>query len=175
MKTRNRSRSWLPPLLTVLLLPLVWGCAGYRLGSMLPPDIRSVYVPTAVNQTEEPLLELACTDAILERIQTDGSLRIEDQDLADAELTVVLNTFELQAIGFEREDAARTDEYRARVTAAITLTRRATGEVVVHHPTVIGEATFPFTGDLTSAKREIQPQVAEDLARTIVRTMVETW
>ena len=51
------------------------GCAGYRLGTMLPPDIQSVAVPTFINRTSEPLLESETTRAAIREFQQDGSLR----------------------------------------------------------------------------------------------------
>ena len=46
----------LPALFLIPALMLAAGCANYRLGSTLPPDVRTVYMPTCLNQTDEPLL-----------------------------------------------------------------------------------------------------------------------
>ena len=43
--------------LLIALVPLLGGCLGYRLGTTLPPGIRSLHVPTFVNLTGEPGLE----------------------------------------------------------------------------------------------------------------------
>ena len=42
--------------LLILLLTLLPGCSGYRLGSMLPSNVKSVYVRIAKNSTQEPQL-----------------------------------------------------------------------------------------------------------------------
>ena len=63
-------------LAAALLLLLSAGCANYRLGSMLPADLKTVYVPTRKNETAEPLIEQDVTRAILSQIQMDGSLRV---------------------------------------------------------------------------------------------------
>ena len=71
----------------LLLLPAA-GCVNYRLGSMLPPDVATVYMPTCVNKTSEPLIEQDVTREILSEIQMDGSLRVAgavvDMRLGDA-------------------------------------------------------------------------------------------
>lgn len=47
------------------------GCAGYKLGSNLPPGILSVAVPVFVNQTGQPSLETITTGAVIEEFQKD--------------------------------------------------------------------------------------------------------
>ena len=52
------------------------GCAGYQLGSMLPPDIKTVHVPNFTNKTQEPFIVTETTKAVLEELQLDGSLEL---------------------------------------------------------------------------------------------------
>ena len=66
----------------VLACVLLPGCAGYRLGSMLPPDIKLVHVPTFINKTSEPQLEIATTRFALQEFQTDGSLKLSSAEEA---------------------------------------------------------------------------------------------
>ena len=62
----------------VLVLTQPCGCVGlgYRLGSSLPPDIRSVYVPVFVNRTGEPRVETEATRAAKQEFQRDGTLHL---------------------------------------------------------------------------------------------------
>lgn len=151
------------------------GCVGYRLGSMLPPDIQTVYVPTFVNETQEPLLELETTRRAINFIQRDGSLRIESENAADAILHVTLHDFRLQALTFDQDRRAAAEEYRLLITAAIAMVRADTGEVIVQDPSITGDTTFLFTGDLTSSKQAALPDAADDLAQLIISRIVETW
>lgn len=156
---------------------LLWGagCAGYRLGSMLPPDIRTVYVPTFDNETDEPLIEVEATRAAIRAIQRDGSLRLAGDDMADAILEVTLIDFDLEPLAFSRDRRAAAEEYRLNLTAKYTLSRRTTGEIIIESPRIRGENTFFFTGDLTSAKQDALPGAAEDLGRRIITEAVEMW
>ena len=47
----------------MLLAAILPACVGYRLGSMLPADIKTVYVDPVINQTDEPLIEVETTRA----------------------------------------------------------------------------------------------------------------
>jgi hypothetical protein len=154
---------------------ILTGCVGYRLGSMLPPDIKTVHVPTFINNTEEPLLEIAATRAAIQEIQRDGSLKIAPEETADSILTVRLTRFRLEALEYDRERRAAADEYRAYLTASMQLVRRGSGDVIAASENIEGDATFLLTGDLTSAKESVFPEVSEDLAQRLVSRMVETW
>jgi hypothetical protein len=161
------------PLLAVGLLS---GCAGYRVGSMLPDDIQSIYVPTFVNKTKEPLVEVEATQKTLEEFQRDGSLEVAtSEDMADALLEVTIIYYGLDPLSYRRETRTATREYRLNLVASIVMTRRSDGSVIVENPRVHGETTFELLGDLSSAKIQALPKAAEDLAHKIVEQVVEVW
>lgn len=151
------------------------GCAGYRLGSMLPPDIKTVYVPTCVNKTSEPQIEIEATRALIQDLQRDGSLRVVNQDQADAKLEVVLVNYTIEPVSYRSDSRTSAREYRIVLRAKILMTRRSNGSVVVEHPDVRGEYVFPVLGDLSSSKLRGLPSAAEDLAHNIVEKVVEVW
>lgn len=158
-----------------LILGAWTGCVGYKLGSTLPSDIQTVYVPTFINETDEPLLEVDVTRATIQEIQREGSLRLASEEDADTILEVRILTMTLDPIAFDQLRRAAAEEYRLTITAALLLTRRTTGEIVAEHPGVYGNATFLMTGDLTSAKQSAIPRASRDLAHQIVTQMVEVW
>ncbi len=160
----------------LVLVTALPGCMNYRLGSMLPPDIKTVYVPTFVNETDEPMLEVETTKAMIEEIQKDGSLKVAGSaEEADSLLAVKLIGFTLNPVTYNRDRATTTDQYRMLLTASLVLTRRTTGDVVSEHPRVEGEYVFTVQGDLTSSKDLALPYAAQDLAHDLVETIVETW
>lgn len=159
-----------------LSLSLVAGCTGlgYRLGSSLPPDIRSVYVPAFINNSDEPMIEGEATQAVISEFQRDGSLRISDIENADAVLEVVLTGFKLEPVRYDRDDTRATREYRMWIYADLVFTRTATGEEIAR-ASVHGEHDFDPGGDLASAKSTALPGASANLARRIVRNVVEFW
>ncbi|MEX2606899.1 MAG: LptE family protein [Kiritimatiellia bacterium] len=161
------------PLISLLLLQA--GCVGYQLGTMLPDDIQSVYVPTVQNQTQEPLLENDVTGSVLSAIQRDGSLKIEVEDQADAVLYVVITDFSLEPLSFSQTNRDRPNEYRLILRARAEMVRRSTGEVLVRDDKLQGRSTFTLAGDLTSGKLLGLPGAADDLARRISATITEAW
>lgn len=168
-------RSHLTLLAALPALLLLNGCVGYQLGSMLPKDIQTVYVPTFMNATSEPFLETETTRATIQEIQRDGSLKIAAEAEADSVLYIRLTSYELTPLVYEQSNRSRPSQYRAITYADVVLQRRSTGEVIAKKNNLRGDTTFDFSGDLTTAKRNALPQVAEDLAHVIVELVVETW
>ena len=161
-------------LMVVALLPLLSGCVGYRLGTTLPPGIRSLYLPTFVNRTNEPQLEVATTRAAIQEFQQDGTLRIVSEEAADGRLEVELQQFRLEPLRYDRDNSKTTSEYRLIIIARVDFYRSSTGEKLTSR-SVRGEATFQPGGDLSLGKLDAMPAASEDLAHHIVKTVVEYW
>lgn len=165
----------LAPAAAVLLLLLSSGCASYRLGSMLPDDIRTVYMPTCENQTAEPQIEQDVTAAILSQIQLDGSLKVRAEDEADTLLEVTLIRFWLDPVAYEKEEASTANQYRLSIRASFVLRRRADNTVVAESPGITGWYDFEFAGDMTSSKNVALRPAADDLGRRIINRIVQYW
>ncbi|MBA4387451.1 MAG: hypothetical protein C0404_05680 [Verrucomicrobia bacterium] len=150
------------------------GCLGYRLGSTLPSDIRSVHVPPFVNATTEPQLENDITQATISEFQKDSSLTIETMDRADSLLSVTLSKYELEPLRYETNDQKRANEFRMKITAVVVFTRAKTGKQLAKS-TVVGESTFVAGTDMPTDKKAALPKAAQDLARRIVQAVVEAW
>jgi hypothetical protein len=158
------------------LLPLAWaaGCAGYRLGTTLPPGVETVQVPTFVNRCGEPLIESEATVATVRELQKDGTLRVAAAETASSVLSVTLTDYRLEPLRFERDRPKATQEYRLLLTADVEFKRTSDGAVLVRRK-VEGESTFVPEGGLSSAKQQALPGAAADLAHNIVKAVVEYW
>jgi hypothetical protein len=166
-------RFFLPVLALVAML--LNGCAGYQLGSMLPKDIKTVYVPTFINKTKEPLLENETTQKAIQEVQRDGSLKITTKEAADSILEVTLVDYSLMPVRYDTRHTTQTKEYRLWLTANVVLKSAKDNKVIVDRPGVRGQAVFEVFGDLTSAKIQALPNAATDLAHNIIETVVEVW
>lgn len=169
------TRKLLAAALASLLLAAAPGCVHYHLGSMLPPDIQTVFVPTVENQTTEPFLEQDVTSAVISQIQMDGSLKIADEDKADTILEIVLSRFWLVPVSYVSKAASSANEYRMNITASIVLRRLSDDSIVLESPSITGHEDFEYTGDITSAKAIALRPTAEDLGRRIVNELVMYW
>lgn len=158
----------------VLAVALFCAGCGYRLGTMLPPDIKSIHVPTFVNRCNEPLVETETTSAAIREFQKDGTLKVVDAAKADTRLDVSVTGYTLEALRQAKDRALTTKEYRLKLTVEMVFKRRSTGEELLRKK-VEGDTTFTPAGDMTSSKREALPKAAKNLAHNIVEAVVEYW
>ena len=157
---------------SLLILP---GCVGYRLGSTLPPDVKSIYVQLFINKCNEPLLEIDTTNATIAEFQKDGTLRIVPKGDADLLLETTLTALTLTPLRYDQTiDKTKPNEYRLTIQASFVLKRAKTREIM-NEASVIGESTFAFVGNLNSSKRSAIPAASQDLAKRIIEKVVETW
>lgn len=173
--TFSRKIRWFAAGAAGLLLLAAPGCAGYRLGSTLPGDIKTVYIPVFVNGTDEPLIENEITRDVIAAIQKDAALKIAPEDQADAVLKVTLRKFLFTPVAYDRTQREKPNEYRMIISASFVLYRRSTGKVLVEHPSVQGEALAQVLGDISSSKRFALPNASKDLARDLSEKILEAW
>jgi hypothetical protein len=161
-------------LLFPVLMLMVSGCAGYRVGSTLPKSVQTVSL-AIVNETDEPSIEVAVMKALRAELQMDGRLEVRSPDEADAVLSVTLTSYYLAPLAYDHDRGTLVREYRVEVTGRAVLSDADTEEVILETPVVRGEADFPYTADLTTAKLGALPGAANDLARKVVSATVTAW
>lgn len=169
------ARRTIRTLISVGLTAVLSGCAGYQLGSTIPPDIKTVFIRTFVNATGEPQLEVPTTNATIQEFQKDGTLTVTGEGDADLVVEAKLVGYELEPVSYRRDRPAQTQDYRVRIVADATATRASTGKVLAEMKGVEGEATFKISGDLKTDERNALPKAARDLAHRIVKNVVEQW
>jgi hypothetical protein len=154
---------------------LLGGCAGYKLGPVYKTEFRSVAVPMFKNRTLKPQLEAQVTNAIIKRLQTDGSLAVRSTDDADIVLRGELVLFGRTMLRGQRLDTALPEELRLVIQARIEAHDRVTGAVVLP-PTVVSGSADTFVGaDQQTAELQALPLIAEELAKKAVSVLVERW
>lgn len=137
----------------LLVLFLVLSGCGYAFqgsGSILPEDIKSVYIPQAVNDTTEPGLAQLVTEAMQERFERFGVVRLVDS-LADAD--AVLNT---RIISLNRNKTTVTSgtdtalQFDSVLTIAASI-QRTTGPLIWQNRMIQARKTFGTASNVVVA------------------------
>jgi outer membrane lipopolysaccharide assembly protein LptE/RlpB len=173
--SRTSAATTTSALVLFLATMMMSGCLGYRMGTTLPPGVRSVYVPTFINNCGEPDVESTATSATIQELRRDGSLKLLSADQADAILDVTLTRYELKPLRYSSDSSTEASEYRLMLTASIVLRERETGKILAENASIRGKSTFEPEGDIASAKQSALPAAARDLAHDIVESVVEAW
>ena len=155
---------------------LMAGCLGYRVGTLLPEDIRTIYVPAFGNKTGERNLEVGATNAVINKLNVDGTLKVvSKEEEADSVLKVTIVDYGLLPV--RRRDVSNPSEYRVTVIVEATLMNQHTGESLWKNKKkrLGGESEFVIRGGLPSSERAALPAAFDDLAHDIVEAIVEGW
>lgn len=151
---------------------MAMGCAGYRVGTLLPERYKTVSVPMFKNATNQPNIETLATNAVIEQLNVDRTLQVVDRD-PDLMLECSMVGYTRTAIRYA--EGTRPQEYRLTITVSATLTDvRERKEIWANRP-ISGNYDFHAGADLYSSERAVLPMVMEDLAHDVVEAVVEGW
>ncbi|HEU5396823.1 MAG TPA: LptE family protein [Verrucomicrobiae bacterium] len=162
---------FLPLVAAALLLA---GCACYRLGPVNgeKAGARTVEIVPFENQTMQPRLGDAVTQAVRERFQADGTYRLATGEPGDLVMTGQITRYNRQPLSYLNTDVATPQNYRIGVVAHVMVVDRADNKVV-WQSNVTGSTLVNVGTDLQSGERQAMPLLAEDLARRITELTTE--
>jgi outer membrane lipopolysaccharide assembly protein LptE/RlpB len=119
----------LKTLLVLICVATLSGC-GYQLAGKdthLPPGVTSVAIPTLVNKTLEPGVEIVFTQAFLREFIKDRRVKVVDRREADSVVEGIIKSFYIFSASYDKSGYAL--EYQTVVTMDIALKKR-NGEII---------------------------------------------
>ncbi len=155
-------------------LAMTAGCGAYSTRSRTARDIRTVAVPFFENATDEPDLEIAVTEGIVRSLIDDNTLKVVDEDRADAVLEGRIVRFENRAYSFDPDLNAQ--EYRVFIEISATLYNRRTSKPIFEKKRFSGSATYfvePIEGQNTF--EDAKKQVIDLITDRILSLTVQDW
>ncbi len=159
------------------LVVLGCGCAGYRVGNISGKEvqgIKTVYVPTAKNESYTPGLQTLVANAVTRRLNNDGTLETGGSD-SDSELDVTITDVKRNSIRSAQRDVLITAEFEVRIEARVTFINKRLGKKVIDNEGMTGTTTFYIQQDAIEGERQALPLAAENLAYNIVKRITEGW
>jgi hypothetical protein len=158
----------------VAVTGLLAGCASYHLGPVngAVAGERSIEVLPFNNQTLQPRLGDAVTQALRERLQTDATYHLATHGPGDVVVSGVITRYNREGLSYLNNDVTTTENYRVGVIAHVIARERATGKVLLDK-NVNGYTLIHVGTDLADSERQSLPLLAEDLARNITELLTE--
>jgi len=168
--------------MAVLFLAVLVGLSGcgYTRKTVLPRNIKTIYVETVKNKLDveriyayQPGLEMDITNAVIRRLQQDGTVKVVTQDKADAILKTDLLAFEQEGLRFTNLE--EVSEYRLFVEVSLKLIDRKTGDIIWEEPHFTGDNEY-YVSDVTSiGEQKAAVDVVNKLAFNIADRIVQDW
>ena len=153
---------------------LLAGCAGYHLGPAtgIAAGEKAIEVLPFNNHTLQPRLGDVVTQALRERLQTDGTYHLATHEPGDVVVSGVITRYNCEGLSYLNNDVTTTENYRVGVVAHVTARERATGKLLLDK-NVNGYTLIHVGTDLADSERQSLPLLAEDLARNITELLTE--
>ena len=156
------------------MVALLAGCAGYHLGPVngAVAGEKSIEVLPFNNQTLQPRLGDAVTQALRERLQVDATYHLATHGPGDVVVSGVITRYNREGLSYLNNDVTTTENYRVGVIAHVIARERATSKVLLDKD-VNGYTLIHVGTDLADSERQSLPLLAQDLARNITELLTE--
>lgn len=153
---------------------LATGCAGYHLGPVNGqiPGEKSVEVFPFNNQTLQPRLGDAVTQALREEFQTDGTYSLATSRPGDIVVSGIITSYTRAGLSYLSSDVLTANNYQIAMIAHVVVRERATGKLLLDK-NVTGYTLVHVGSDLHSAERQAMPLLADDFARKVTQMLTE--
>jgi D-alanyl-D-alanine carboxypeptidase len=137
--------------------------------------VRSVFVPVVKNASLQPDLQVVVTNAIIQRFNDDGTLEVNQNDNADSELDVTIESVQSSAVASSTNNILVTAEYQLTINAKATYVNRKLGRKIFENVEVTGNTSFFTQANIQEGERQALPLAAQDLAQNTVKLVTEGW
>ena len=169
--------NWKKSLFTLLFLPLLFCTScGYRMGSMMHPQIKSIAIAPVKNSSREVLASVVMRKLLAERFMFDGSLKLTSMDKADCIVYCQINSVSQSAVAWDEDDEEdRPSEFNLTVNGEFTVLLPGKTVPLVKKRSVSGSCTYQFLTDPAVGKESGLTQACLQMANMIVQYTTEAW
>lgn len=165
-------------LLLLLFLPVLFFCTscGYRMGSMMHSQIKSIAIAPVKNNSREVLASTVMRKLLAERFMFDGSLKLTSMDKADCIVYCQINSVSQRAVAWDEDDEEdRPSEFNLTVNGEFTVLLPGRSVPLVQKRAVSGSCTYQFLTDPAIGKESGLTQACLQMADMIVQYTTEAW
>jgi hypothetical protein len=148
------------------------GYAFVSLKDEIPRNVRTVYIPSFENLTDEPELGFLLASYLSEKFMASGALLPEKKERADAELTGVIESISYSNRVYDKDD----DVYLVQVKLSIRVELKEIGGGVIRtieHHTRTNEYRLGMTGAILDINKDpaldaLAGEIAQEIHDRIV-------
>ena len=165
-------------LFAVLALTLC-GC-GYRAGSLMHPQIKSIAIAPVSNDTMMYNAAAVMRGVLAECFQSDGSLKLKSEGTADCILYAKVTGANFTQVSWDSnasnsDDEFLPDQWDLTITANITVMIPGRAEPLIRETAVSGKTSFVAGADIESSRYYAVKQACFQAAKQAVSKVTESW
>lgn len=160
-----------------LLITLISGC-GYKIGSIMHPQVKSIAIAPITNETLEPMAAAYMRQSLCEQFQFDSSLKVKNLEEADCVLYGRVIDIKVSASVNDTYDLEQTyipAESSVSVAFEFTIIIPGQAKPLINKRQVSGSASFQVMADQDITRRRGIQQACRNAAQEAVTYTVEAW
>ncbi|MBS1370975.1 MAG: hypothetical protein HPZ91_13565 [Lentisphaeria bacterium] len=169
-------------LAVAVLFTVFSGGCGYRIGSVMHPQIKTVAVAPVQNETVEYNLTAQVRNLLCERFMTDGSLKLVDEKVADCIVYARIIDVKFAEVSWAKKSRTDNDndiflpnEWRVTLTIEYSVIIPGRVQPLISARKVSGTANFQTGPDQMIGRMNGVGQAAYDAAKQVVSSFTEGW
>jgi ethanolamine utilization protein EutQ (cupin superfamily) len=163
-----------------LMMAIALGGCGYTRKTVLPRNIKTIYVETVKNKLDmervysyQQGLEMDITNAVIRRFQQDGTVKVAKQKTADAILKTDLLAYEQEGLRYDQLEGV--EEYRLFIVVKLRLVDAKTGDLIWEEPNFTGDNEYYVSNVVSLGEQKAALEAVDKLAANIVDRVVQDW
>lgn len=150
------------------------GCGVYSASTgRVDESIKRVAVRPIDNGTIEPNLGVELSDSIVLAIQTDNSLKVVDESVADTVLYGEVVRYNLREVATGAD--LTVNEYQVQIAVVLTFEIVETGEKIFEKKRFIGTGNYVLDEVAETSESTARAKAADEIVKDILSQVVEAW
>jgi len=117
------------------------------------------------------LIEKRLTNALIERLQTDGHLRVTSSEPYDLKLAIDIIDYKKETLRYTDSD----DIEEQRLWLVVSMSLADNNNNIINKKEIRGETTFFLIGSHQKSESAAQVELVSDTARRILEAVIERW
>ncbi|MCG2710839.1 MAG: LPS assembly lipoprotein LptE [Candidatus Omnitrophica bacterium] len=160
--------------LLICLALFISGCGYTAKAYYLPSSMKSVYIQTLINKTEEPNLENELKTKLVAAFQNDGNLAIAaNNDAADAHLKGEIVGYTRQVMRYTSDESVQ--EYKLNITVNFEFIDLSSGKPIVKADNFSGNACYYLSGANAKSETSARAEALDNLSRLMLNKIITLW
>jgi len=156
-----------------LVLLLAAGCSYYSVSGSLPGHIKTAAVPLFENETTEPAIVEEVTEAVVNAIISNGTMKVVGEFQADAVVNGTIVDVIDEADEYTRDEKAK--KFKIRIIAHVKFFDRVKNRVLWEEERLEGWDRYDADGTGEVTREQAKEKALEMLAKEIIDRTVAGW
>ena len=159
--------------MAVILLGLISGCGYVTEAYNLPANLKTVYVDTFSNNSDQSNIENELRIRLANAFQDEGHLKISSKNESDTVLSGKIVSYSRQAMRYYDDETI--EEYRLTIAVDFEFKDSSSGKVIVKSDNFTGDTSYYITGANAKSESTARQEAIDDLAHRILNKIVTLW